>query len=222
MRSTSCNPGNITIGTTTYAIPAGGVTAANASALVAGTLNHCDYYQLADANLLQERRSFGYDDLQSGHHQLDPLRRGRLRFAQALQAGGGADRAVGRRAFDQRLLRGAFGRDRAALHRGHRHALRHPGHLALRERALQQHQRRGHVRSRSTAIRRCSRRSPASASICPRSGRRTCTTPTASTRTSTTTAPTSASNAVNQNLAAGQLQPRHRAERLRRHELRPR
>ena len=36
------------------------MTPANAAALVAGTLNHCDSYQQADANPAQERRSFGY------------------------------------------------------------------------------------------------------------------------------------------------------------------
>jgi len=37
-----CNPGNIVLGPTTYAIPAGGVTPASAGGLVAGTLNQCD------------------------------------------------------------------------------------------------------------------------------------------------------------------------------------
>jgi len=49
--SLQCNPGNIVINTATgpvsYAIPAGGVTAATASKLVAGTANNCDvaHYQ---------------------------------------------------------------------------------------------------------------------------------------------------------------------------------
>jgi iron complex outermembrane receptor protein len=37
-----CNPGNIVVGGTTYAIPAGGVTAATAGQLTAGTENLCD------------------------------------------------------------------------------------------------------------------------------------------------------------------------------------
>lgn len=41
-RVTRCNPGTLRIGTTTYALPAGGLTAASASALVAGTSNKCD------------------------------------------------------------------------------------------------------------------------------------------------------------------------------------
>lgn len=41
-RVTACSPGTIIAGTTTYAIPVGGVTAANASSLVAGTANRCN------------------------------------------------------------------------------------------------------------------------------------------------------------------------------------
>lgn len=41
-RVTRCNPGTLRVGTTTYAIPAGGLTAANAAALVAGSSNKCD------------------------------------------------------------------------------------------------------------------------------------------------------------------------------------
>ncbi|HEU4651427.1 MAG TPA: TonB-dependent receptor, partial [Croceibacterium sp.] len=41
-RTTRCSPGTIRAGTTTYAIPQGGVTQANASALVAGTRNLCE------------------------------------------------------------------------------------------------------------------------------------------------------------------------------------
>jgi iron complex outermembrane receptor protein len=41
-RVTRCNPGTITAGGVTYAIPAGGLTPANASSLVAGTTNKCD------------------------------------------------------------------------------------------------------------------------------------------------------------------------------------
>ena len=41
-RVTRCAPGTLRIGTTSYAIPAGGVTQANASSLVAGTANRCN------------------------------------------------------------------------------------------------------------------------------------------------------------------------------------
>lgn len=41
-RTTRCNPGTIVIGATTYAIPAAGVTQANAAALTAGTANRCN------------------------------------------------------------------------------------------------------------------------------------------------------------------------------------
>ncbi|MEO6151593.1 MAG: TonB-dependent receptor [Croceibacterium sp.] len=41
-RTTRCNPGNIRVGSTFYAIPAGGVTQANAGSLVAGTRNLCE------------------------------------------------------------------------------------------------------------------------------------------------------------------------------------
>lgn len=47
-RGTQCNPGNITVSGVSYAIPAGGVTAANRSALVAGTTNKCDNLKLGD------------------------------------------------------------------------------------------------------------------------------------------------------------------------------
>lgn len=56
-RSTQCAPGNILVNGTSYAIPAGGVTAANASALAAGTLNKCDNLQYADILPRQERDS---------------------------------------------------------------------------------------------------------------------------------------------------------------------
>jgi len=52
-RVTRCNPGTIRIGTTTYAIPAGGVTQANAAALVAGTSNLCD--ELTGQDLFPEQ-----------------------------------------------------------------------------------------------------------------------------------------------------------------------
>lgn len=41
-RVTRCNPGTLRIGATTYAIPSGGLTAANAGALVAGSSNKCN------------------------------------------------------------------------------------------------------------------------------------------------------------------------------------
>ena len=41
-RSPRCDPGNIKIGSTSYAIPVGGVTQATAGSLVAGTTNRCD------------------------------------------------------------------------------------------------------------------------------------------------------------------------------------
>lgn len=56
-RSTQCAPGNIVIGANNYAIPAGGVTAANASQLVAGTTNKCDNLQYGDILPRQERNS---------------------------------------------------------------------------------------------------------------------------------------------------------------------
>jgi len=41
-RSARCNPGTLVIGTTTYAIPVGGLTQANEGALVPGTSNRCN------------------------------------------------------------------------------------------------------------------------------------------------------------------------------------
>ena len=43
LRVTNCDPGTITVGGGTYAIPAGGVTAANVGSLVKGTTNKCFY-----------------------------------------------------------------------------------------------------------------------------------------------------------------------------------
>lgn len=43
LRVLTCNPGTITANGVTYAIPTGGVTAANAAALTAGTSNRCFY-----------------------------------------------------------------------------------------------------------------------------------------------------------------------------------
>jgi iron complex outermembrane recepter protein len=47
-RSSQCNPGNIVIGKTSYAIPAGGVTPATANLLVPNTLNQCDTAKYQD------------------------------------------------------------------------------------------------------------------------------------------------------------------------------
>lgn len=55
-RSLNCAPGNIIVGGVTYAIPQGGVTAATANQLVAGTANRCEIIRNAD--LLPEQRSF--------------------------------------------------------------------------------------------------------------------------------------------------------------------
>jgi iron complex outermembrane receptor protein len=41
-RTTRCSPGTLLIGSTTYAIPAGGLTAANVSSLTPGSANRCD------------------------------------------------------------------------------------------------------------------------------------------------------------------------------------
>ncbi len=54
-RSTQCAPGNIIIAGTSYAIPVGGVTKANAGALVGGTSNKCDNLKYADIMPRQER-----------------------------------------------------------------------------------------------------------------------------------------------------------------------
>ena len=61
LRNTNCAPGTITVGTgaaaTTYAIPAGGVTAANVGTLAAGTRNLCFYGALDHIIWRQERTS---------------------------------------------------------------------------------------------------------------------------------------------------------------------
>ncbi len=62
-RNSQCNPGNIVIGTTPYAIPSGGVTAANASALTPGTRNRCENLRFGDI-LPEEDRDSGYFYLQ--------------------------------------------------------------------------------------------------------------------------------------------------------------
>jgi iron complex outermembrane recepter protein len=47
-RSVSCNPGNVVIGGVSYAIPTGGVTPANANALLPNTTNRCDVAKYQD------------------------------------------------------------------------------------------------------------------------------------------------------------------------------
>lgn len=60
IRTNACFPGNIQIGTTFYPIPAGGVTAANAGQLVAGTPRLCELFTTADFTPEQERLSFAF------------------------------------------------------------------------------------------------------------------------------------------------------------------
>ena len=57
LRVTNCNPGTITISGTSYAIPAGGVTSGNASALQPGTSNRCFYDGALEVIPDQERYS---------------------------------------------------------------------------------------------------------------------------------------------------------------------
>jgi iron complex outermembrane receptor protein len=59
-RQTLCNPGNIVIAGVSYAIPAGGVTAANRSALTAGTANKCDNLKIADLLPRQNHNSASF------------------------------------------------------------------------------------------------------------------------------------------------------------------
>jgi iron complex outermembrane receptor protein len=59
-RSNQCQPGNIIINNVPYAIPAGGVTAANRGALVAGTQNMCDNLKTFDLLPRQERNSAAF------------------------------------------------------------------------------------------------------------------------------------------------------------------
>ncbi|KQZ44540.1 TonB-dependent receptor domain-containing protein [Massilia sp. Root1485] len=69
-RSTQCAPGNILIGGTSYAIPSGGVTPANAGSLASGTVNKCDNLQYADILPRQERNSATFtfnQDLGNGY-----------------------------------------------------------------------------------------------------------------------------------------------------------
>ncbi len=57
-RLTQCNPGNIVIGGVSYAIPTGGVTAANRASLTAGTVNRCEALAAQDLLPEQEYNSF--------------------------------------------------------------------------------------------------------------------------------------------------------------------
>jgi iron complex outermembrane recepter protein len=57
LRVLTCNPGTITANGVTYAIPAGGVTAANRGSLVAGTSNRCFYDRDLEVIPDQERFS---------------------------------------------------------------------------------------------------------------------------------------------------------------------
>jgi iron complex outermembrane recepter protein len=59
-RASQCAPGNIVIAGTNYAIPAGGVTSANAASLVAGTTNRCDNLKVQDLIPRQERNGLGF------------------------------------------------------------------------------------------------------------------------------------------------------------------
>jgi iron complex outermembrane recepter protein len=59
-RVTLCSPGNIVIAGVNYAIPAGGVTAANRAQLVAGTTNRCDNIFIQDLIPKQERNTLAF------------------------------------------------------------------------------------------------------------------------------------------------------------------
>lgn len=60
-RNSQCNPGNIVIGGTPYAIPATGVTPATASQLVAGTRNFCENLRFGDILPSEKRDSFVFN-----------------------------------------------------------------------------------------------------------------------------------------------------------------
>jgi len=69
-RSIQCQPGTIVVGGSNYAIPQGGVTAANAGALVRGTANSCDNLKYYDLLPEQERNSAAFtfnQDLGNGY-----------------------------------------------------------------------------------------------------------------------------------------------------------
>ena len=67
-RTHQCNPGTISVGGETYAIPAGGVTPATAGLLVPGTANLCDTYNTRSILPEQER----YTLYGAGHVDLSP------------------------------------------------------------------------------------------------------------------------------------------------------
>lgn len=67
-RATQCAPGTVVIGSNRYPIPAGGVTAATASSLVAGDFNRCDNLKVQDLVPQQERNSFAFN----ANHRLAP------------------------------------------------------------------------------------------------------------------------------------------------------
>ncbi len=56
-RNTQCSPGNILVGSTSYAIPEGGVTPATAGLLTPGTSNRCEVSRLADLRPDHERNA---------------------------------------------------------------------------------------------------------------------------------------------------------------------
>jgi iron complex outermembrane receptor protein len=58
-RNSQCSPGNILVGTTSYAIPSGGVTPATAGSLVPNTRNLCENLRYGDV-LPSEERDSGY------------------------------------------------------------------------------------------------------------------------------------------------------------------
>ena len=57
LRITNCAPGTVTVGTTTYPIPAGGVTPAQSASLIAGPANRCFYEENLAVIPEQERYS---------------------------------------------------------------------------------------------------------------------------------------------------------------------
>ncbi|HEY7799671.1 MAG TPA: TonB-dependent receptor [Hyphomonadaceae bacterium] len=57
-RPTLCNPGNIVVGGVSYAIPAGGVTAANRASLLPNTSNRCETLETQDLLPEQEYNSY--------------------------------------------------------------------------------------------------------------------------------------------------------------------
>ncbi|MGZ3367294.1 MAG: TonB-dependent receptor plug domain-containing protein [Caulobacteraceae bacterium] len=85
---TQCNPGTITVGGQTYAVPATGLTAANASALAAGTSNKCDNLKQQDLLPEQNRNSADFTFNQTVNDWLSVFADGiysRRNFRQNLQ-----------------------------------------------------------------------------------------------------------------------------------------